>query len=42
MKLLITYKKGAKLILDFKTVKYADEYLKAQNRNIKSYEIMEG
>lgn len=40
MKLLIEYKKGAKLILDFKTVEYADEYIKAQTRNIKSFKIM--
>lgn len=40
MKLLITYTRGARLILDFTTEQFAQDYLKAQARNIKCWEVL--
>lgn len=40
MKLLITYKKGAKLTLNFTKEEYAQEYLHNKRNEIKCYEVI--
>ena len=40
MKLLITFKKGSKLIYNFTNEKYAQDFLKEQNHKIANYVVL--